>query len=389
MRELGGCAGHASKQGRELPVQPGPLPWQQVAVDRLAQQRVPEGVAVGAVRHQQLVRDRLPDRLVVGRVGQPGGGADQVVARPPPGHRRRPQHLLGGVRYPLDPGHQQRREPRGEPGPVPGAVGRVRQRGQQLLGVVGVALGAGHDLVDGGGRQAAGCVGDGEQELGQGRRGERAELHRRHRGEPEQVRHDRPERVAAVQVVGPVGADDRDPLAVQHPQQEGEQVAGGRVGPVQVLEDEQHRAAGRQLGQQAEHGAEHLLAGQPGPIGLRVAARAAVGQQPGEDRARLHRRLDFRRRGSDRVREREVGHAVADLGALAAQHREPLTGGDAGHLGDQPGLADPGVAADQGGDGAGGRVIEQGAEPGELCASAYQGRHGYDYPSSGPMPRIN
>ena len=337
---------------------------------------MPEGVAVRAVGHQQLVRDRLAHGLVVGRVGQAGGGPDQFVARPSPGHRRRPEHLLGGVRHAFDPGHQQRGEARRERGPVRGADGGVRQRGQQFLGVVGVALGAGHDLVDDGGRQLPGCAGNGEQELGQRRRGERAELHGDHRGEPEQVGQHRPERVAAVQVVGAVGADDGDALAVQHPEQEREQVAGGCVGPVQVLEDKQHRGARGKLGQQAEHGAEHLLAGQRGPVGLGVAAPAAVRQQPGQHRARLHRRLDLRRRGSDRVREREIRHAVADLRALAAQHGEPAAGGERGHLADQPGLAHPGVAADQSGDGAGGGVIEQGAEPGELRASAYQrGRH--------------
>ena len=46
-------------------------------------------------------------------------------------------------------------------------------------------------------------------------------------------------------------------------------------------------------------------------------------------------------------------------------------------------------AANQSGDGAGGGVVEQGAEPGQLRASAYQGRHAHDYPSSGAMPRIN
>ena len=79
MGELGRRARHAGQQRGEPRVQPGPLPWQQVVVDRLAQQRVPEGVAVRAVGDEQLVRDRLAHRLVVAALGQRGRGPDQVV----------------------------------------------------------------------------------------------------------------------------------------------------------------------------------------------------------------------------------------------------------------------------------------------------------------------
>ena len=64
--QLGGGAGDvgalASAVGVPV-VQPHPLAGQQVVVDRLAEQRVPEGVAV-AVGDQHVHLDRLPQPLV-------------------------------------------------------------------------------------------------------------------------------------------------------------------------------------------------------------------------------------------------------------------------------------------------------------------------------------
>ena len=91
--------------------------------------------ALLAVGHQQLVRDRLPDRLLVLRLGQPGRLPDQLVVHPPAGDGGRPQHLLGRGRQPLGPGQQQVGEP-GRAARCPHA-----DAGEQLLGVVGVALG--------------------------------------------------------------------------------------------------------------------------------------------------------------------------------------------------------------------------------------------------------
>ncbi len=52
-------------------VQPGAFARQQVGVDGLAEQGVPERIAMVAVGHQQLVGDRLPDRGVVDRSVEP------------------------------------------------------------------------------------------------------------------------------------------------------------------------------------------------------------------------------------------------------------------------------------------------------------------------------
>ncbi len=56
--ELGGGSGHLGKpplvaeQGGEAGMQPGPLAGQQVGIDGLAEQRVPERVSAAAIGHQ-------------------------------------------------------------------------------------------------------------------------------------------------------------------------------------------------------------------------------------------------------------------------------------------------------------------------------------------------
>ena len=141
-----------------------------------------------------------------------------------------------------------------------GAVLGARRRGQELLGVVGVAFGPLHERVEGGSGQGQRGVRRVGQDLGQGSGGQRPEFDQRNHWQPEQLRDHAAQRVAAVQVVGAVRPDDRNALAVQHAGKESDQVARGGVGPVQVLDHQQDRAFGGQLGQQAERGAEHLLA---------------------------------------------------------------------------------------------------------------------------------
>jgi len=348
-----GQLGRGSRPGQPLllgqqcahrAVQPGPLARQQVPVDGLAQQGVPEDVALRAVGHEQLMRDGLPyGGLVLGR-RQARGGPDQLVVGLAAGHRRRAEYLLGGVGQLLHPVEQQRRQPGGQ------AVVRAipaEGGGEQFLGVVGVALGPGHDVVQLGGTDPA--LRGRRQVLGQGRGIQRGEADRDDAGQPEQLGHHRPERVPAVQVVGAVGADQRDPLPVQHPGQERDQVPGGGIGPVQVLEHQQHRGRRGELGEQAEHPAEHLLPGQAGTVRVDRGAAPALGQQHAQGRTRAQRvaHPGGLGRAPQRVRQRQVGHAVPELRALAGQHDEPAARGEPRGLRDQAGLAHPGVAADQ------------------------------------------
>ena len=174
--------------------------------------------------------------------------------------------------------------------------------------------------------------------------------------QPEQLGDQRPQRMPAVHVIAAVGGHDGQPLGVQHPAQEGDQVPGGLVGPVQVLEYQQHRAGAGQLGQHPEHRAEQLLLHQARHVAAGRLALVAVRQQPGQHRPgrqRVEQGTAGRRAGRrvpQRVGERQVRHGVAELGAAAGQDGEALLARPRGQLGDQPGLAHASVAADQGDD---------------------------------------
>ena len=260
---------------------------------------MPERQAVAGVGDRAAPRRRPRGwGILVLRGGQPGGPR-RPARRPrawPRVDGRRPEYLLGSRRQPFHPGQQQVGQAGGQRGAGGGArtgdgtasdaaardgpagAGGV---GQQFLGVVGVALGPADQAVQVRGRDQAG--GQHGQVLGHGGRVQRAEVHGGDAGQPQQLGHDRPQRMhAAVHVVGAVGGDQGDPLPVQHPAEEGDQVTGGAVGPVQVLEHEQYGGGLGQLSQQAKHRSEQLLLHQARQVaGLRWAAgRAAAGIAP-------------------------------------------------------------------------------------------------------------
>jgi hypothetical protein len=118
---------------------------------------------------------------------------------------------------------------------------------------------------------------------------------------------------------------------------------------VQVFQHEQHGGGGRELGEQAEHAAEHLLPGQARAVLVGRVSVAPLREQPAQGGARGKRVTDPGGLGgaAERVGERQVGHAVAQLGALAGQDGEAASSGEPGDLADQAGLAHTGVAADQ------------------------------------------
>ncbi len=185
--------------------------------------------------------------------------------------------------------------------------------------------------------------------------------------------------MAAVQVIGPVGADDRDPFPVQHAAQERQQVTRRPVGPVQVLEYEQDRVRVRQLGEQAKDSAEQLLPGQARAVPVERLAAALVRQQAAEHgaaRERVEQRRHHRRRLGgvpQGVREWQVRDTVADLGAMAAKDRESPLVRQWRQLTDEPCLADPRVTADQRDNGlARCGLVEAREQPAELIGPANQ-----------------
>lgn len=191
----------AGQEFREHPVQPHPFTRQQIRVDRLPGEGVPELVRRSPVRQQQLAAHRLPQRGLQLVLGKLHGVPQQVVPDPAARHRRRAQHLLGGAGQLLDPDQQQ-----------VGQLARqhrprlLLRRGQQFLRVEGVALGPFDDPADRG-------VG---QRLGAQRPHQPRDLRVRHRpqlqplhgGQPHQFGEQRAQRVTPVQIVRAVRAED-------------------------------------------------------------------------------------------------------------------------------------------------------------------------------------
>jgi hypothetical protein len=89
-------------------VQPGALAWQEVSLDDFTQQCMTEVVAVLAgPGYQQLVRDRLPERLDQLLLIEAGDGGQQPVRHLPAGHCDGRKHLPRPVRQRLHPAAKQ------------------------------------------------------------------------------------------------------------------------------------------------------------------------------------------------------------------------------------------------------------------------------------------
>ena len=76
------------------------------------------------------------------------------------------------------------------------------------------------------------------------------------RREPAQLRQSAPLRRPDRDLVGAVGADEHDPFVDEVAGEVLEQVPRHRVGPVQILEPDEHGVVGREVGDQLEHGDE-------------------------------------------------------------------------------------------------------------------------------------
>jgi hypothetical protein len=284
----------------------------------------------------------------VAALGPARGRHQQPVADPAAGHRGHLEDLLGQLGEGLDAAEEHVGQGVGQ-----GDVGPDGAGSDQLLGEEGVALGAGQDPVDHGRRDR---LADHRLEvLGQLDPAEGGEVDALQVGEADQLGQQRPQRVAAVQLVGPIAGHQGHPAAAQGPDQEGQQVAGGAVGPVQVLDDQQQRGQLGQPDQQRQHAVEQLdpLEAVPGRRRWAVVG-GQLGQQPaqaGQGRGQGGGHLGLARAGAELaegVHERHVRQAdVADLHAAADQHPDAPALGPGGELVEQPGLAHAGVAGDQ------------------------------------------
>ena len=167
----------------------------------------------------------------------------------------------------------------------------------------------------------------------------------------------------AVQFVGAERADDQYPR--QRPliaDQKRQQIAGRPVGPVQVLDNQYHRAPLAELLKQGQH-----LLEQPSAPLTRVDIRsiawrltglwfrcAKVGQQPGRLARPAAEQLDDARRagfphqfpqhGGERGERQAFS---AKLNTATSQYPPALGASVPGELGGEPGLPDAGLAAEQ------------------------------------------
>jgi hypothetical protein len=255
--------------------------------------------------------------------------------------RQQPQQLLGRRRQRLDAQHQrlaQRRRQRAAP---------VQAGGEQLLGEQRVALAAQVEALDEPvlRRRAQ----DVTQRLG--------ELGARQRGELDPARapgalelgQQRPQRVAAVQLVGAVGADDEHALTAQAARQERQEVARRAIRPVQVLDHQHDGVLRAELLEQGEERFEEPALSSTDVLGLDrwQGGKAEAGEEA-------------RQFGARAVRERvERGVAVAcqwsqcgddgrvwqlalpELDAVARKQATARRLGTTGGLVEDPGLADP------------------------------------------------
>ena len=374
--------GHVAEQIRALlerlgdpAVQRRVLAWEQVVVDRLADERVAEAVHPVGADHEHLVGDRLARALHHLGGGEPGDGLEQPVRDRPVEHGGRAHHRLGGGSEALDAREQDVAQRLGQ---LPAVA--VLGRRQQLLREQRVAL------------RAA------EEPLGQ--RGRRGLLHDalelfRQLAEVEAVEREpvdargalelgqqRAQGMAPVQLVGAIGDDEAERLLARAAHEEGDEVARRAVGPVQVLDREQHRAGApetleqreQRLEQPALAGAGLLVGARPGPAELRQQLRERVARRRGQGFGPLcalggEAAGERPQRGDQRcVRDLRA----AELEALPEQHARPA-GTRAGlDLAQQPRLADARLAPDEDERGPARRgALERGAQQ---CRARRRGR---------------
>ena len=288
-RRPGGIAvgADAFERLRVREVKLGSLARQQVVVEHLAQQRVPKAEPTGVEGHDDLRLERLAHRRVDGRAIGAGRLCEQLLARPI-GDRERAQEPLARLREALD-SQQQRLSEAGRERAAPVDAGS-----DQLLGEQRVAAAAAEQPLD--------HVGvwlrpeDVGELVGELSAVEALELDPpRSRGALELGEY-RPQRMAAVQLVGPVGGDDDDPLVGQAGSEEAQERAGRTIGPVDVLDPEQHRTLlGEPVGELEEGVEEPALSLAAFGLGLgrRLADLGVEARQlrPGARRDLLEHRL--------------------------------------------------------------------------------------------------
>ena len=313
----------------------------------------------GTDRHFEPVRDQTRNR-----------GQHHVANLPPASSGRAYDEL--GIRLQRVQPHQH------QPGQVTGHGGRA-EGGNQLLGEEGVTFGAVHHGLHVGGVQALGM--QRLNQLSDVGIGQRAQLEPADPREPGPPGGDGPQRVPPVQVVAAVGSHDRHGRGEAPGEQIAEQVQGGLVGPVQVLDHQQQRRLPAELD---EHGVQRLEEDTPipelGPRDLLPGAADPGRQQPAHRRPACtqpaHHLGPVRLEAGSDLTERQVRQrAATEVDAVSDRNPPPRLGRSRDQDLEQPGLPDASVPREQHQAGLGRPDhTTQGGQGDELTIATHEGR---------------
>ena len=153
-----------------------------------------------------------------------------------------------------------------------------------------------------------------------------------------------------------VGADDRQPARPRRASQVTQQHQRRTVGPVQVVDHDQHRARVRQVAEQSDDGFEQPVALR---LGVPLVGRPQLREPPTQHRDQPCELGAVLPHGRAQLVERRLHDVVAEslqerlerdqrlLRSAAREHQRPVRVRALRGLGEQPGLADAGVAAEQ------------------------------------------
>ena len=371
-----------------------PFARKDVVVHGLLEQGVAEGIAIHArpwIGDQDLAGDALAQGIEQRRLIEAGGVREERRVHALAGRGRQPQELLRRLREFGDACQQHVTERRRELGP---AV--VAGRDEQFLGEERVAVRAGMDRLDEGRREVV--PGDGLELGGDVAQVERLETDPFDAPTPLKLGQIRQQRMPPMELVGAVRHDDRDRRVAEVAHKEPEQVARGPIGPVEILDEEEEGRGCREAFEDAEEELEQPALGRPdAQVGDRPVDRCPeIREESGELRAArpddgvqlLGRRTAYE--AAQGLDHRCVWQRpFADLDAAADEDRHPLLTRQLRHLGDEPRLADPGLARDeQRAASAAARVIECGAHafgfghPADEDRARDTDRHALDYQAS-------
>ena len=355
---LGPCAMELLDRLADPQVQPRPPGRRQLGLERRAQQRMGEGVAPGGARDLDQQRAshggiEHVEQLVLGEAGDTLEHLEVEVAADQGGDAEHAAGVLGQAAHPSrdDVADSLRSAEGTVPAQARGPVD-LHEVTDEMLDEERIAARLVVDGADGRPRRVLAVPG--LDEPAHLPLVHAVETHPRHLAPSLELGEQRVQRMAGVQLVVPERADQQDRpearLAREVPGQEERRA----IGPVEIVDDQQHGPARGEPAHHDHHGAEELPAlrrrvpggGQLGELGQ---AGADLGQQPCQLWRPRHQLRQVRVRQCGEARAQHVDPRAEGvellLVATAVEHGEVRQ--PAGQLRDDTGLADARFAGDQ------------------------------------------